>query len=136
MAKPGMVEQEIAGTIEGISLALGGPVSFPIILSVDGQTLHNHNHHNVLQEGRMMVVDTGTELASLYSSDITRTVPVGGKFNQRQKDIYEIVLKANVDSIAATRPGHEYREMHFLAARRIIEGLKAVGLMKGNVDDA
>lgn len=136
MAKPGMVEQEIAGTIEGISLALGGPVSFPIILSVDGQTLHNHNHHNILTEGRMLVVDAGAEIHSLYSSDITRTIPVGGKFSQRQKEIYEIVLKANVESIAATKPGHEYREMHMLAARTIIEGLKGIGLMKGDVDEA
>lgn len=136
MAKPGMKEQEIAGTIEGIALALGGPVSFPIILSMDGQTLHNHNHHTILQEGRMMVVDAGAELGSLYSSDITRTVPVGGVFNQRQKEIYEIVLKANIDSIAATQPGKEYREMHFLAAKTIVEGLKAIGLMKGNVDEA
>ncbi len=136
MAKPGMKEQEIVGTIEGISLALGGPASFPIILSVDGQTLHNHNHHNILKEGRMLVVDAGAELPSLYSSDITRTTPVGGKFNQRQKEIYEIVLQANIDSIAAIKPGHEYREMHFLAARRLIEGLKNIGLMKGSVDDA
>jgi len=136
MAKPGMIEQEIAGTIEGISLALGGPVSLPIILSMDGQTLHNHSHHQTLKEGRMMVVDAGAELPSLYSSDITRTTPVGGKFNQRQKEIYEIVLKANMDSIAAIKPGYEYREMHLLAARVIIEGLKEIGLMKGNTDDA
>lgn len=136
MAKPGIVEQEIAGTIEGIALALGGPVSFPVILSVDGQTLHNHAHHNVLKEGRMLVVDAGTEMESLYSSDITRTVPVGGKFNQRQKEIYEIVLKANMDSIAAIKPGKEYRENHLIAARTIVEGLKAVGLMKGDVDEA
>ena len=136
MAKPGMVEQEIAGTIEGIALSYGGAVSFPIILSVDGQTLHNHSHHNILKEGRMLVVDAGAELHSLYSSDITRTLPVGGKFNQRQKEIYEIVLKANMDSIAAIRPGKEYRENHFLAARVIAEGLKAIGLMKGDVDEA
>ncbi|MBZ0243322.1 MAG: aminopeptidase P family protein, partial [Bacteroidales bacterium] len=136
MAKPGIVEQEIAGTIEGIALAHGGPVSFPIILSMDGQTLHNHNHHNTLKLGRMMVVDTGTETRNLYSSDITRTTPVGGKFSQRQKEIYEIVLKANMDSIAAIRPGVEFREMHLLAARVIAQGLKDLGLMKGNVDEA
>jgi len=136
MAKPGMVEQEIAGTIEGIALSYGGAVSFPIILSVDGQTLHNHSHHNILKEGRMLVVDAGAELNSLYSSDITRTIPVGGKFNQRQKEIYEIVLKANMDSIAAIKPGKEYRENHFLAAKTITEGLKAIGLMKGDVDEA
>ncbi|MDA3942160.1 MAG: aminopeptidase P family protein [Bacteroidetes bacterium] len=136
MAKPGIIEQEIAGTIEGIALAHGGPVSFPVILSVDGQTLHNHSHHNRLEAGRMLVVDAGTETQTLYSSDITRTIPVGGKFSSRQKEIYEIVLKANMDSIAAIRPGVEYREMHLIAARTIAEGLKNLGLMKGDVNDA
>ncbi|NOU45930.1 MAG: aminopeptidase P family protein [Bacteroidales bacterium] len=136
MAKPGISEQQIAGTIEGIALSFGGSVSFPVILSMDGQILHNHSHHNVLKTGRMLVVDAGAELSSLYDSDITRTIPVGGKFNERQKDIYEIVLKANMDSIAATAPGKEYRDMHFLAATRITEGLKNLGLMKGNVEDA
>lgn len=136
MAKPGVVEQEIAGAIEGISLSHGGPVSFPVILSIDGQTLHNHYHGNTLKEGRMMVVDAGSETNMRYASDITRTVPVGGKFNSRQKDIYEIVLKANVDTIAAIRPGVPYREMHLLAARIIAGGLKDLGIMKGNVEDA
>ena len=136
MARPGITEQAIAGTIEGIALSHGGAVSFPVILSMDGQTLHNHSHHNTLCPDRMLVVDAGAELHSLYSSDITRTIPVGGKFNPRQKDIYEIVLKANTESIAAIRPGKEYRENHFLAARIITEGLKAIGLMKGDVDEA
>jgi Xaa-Pro aminopeptidase len=136
MAKPGMNEREIAGTIEGIALAHGGPVSFPIILSINGQTLHNHYHGNNLTEGRMLVVDTGTETETLYSSDITRTTPVGGRFNQRQKEIYEIVLKAEVESINAIKPGLEYRDMHMLAARIITQGLKEIGLMKGDVDAA
>ena len=83
MAMPGIIEREIAGTIEGISLAKGGPVSFPVILSIHGETLHNHHHDNILKEGRMMVTDAGAEMPSNYCSDITRTVPVGGKFNQR-----------------------------------------------------
>ena len=136
MAMPGMVEQDIAGTIEGISLALGGPVSFPIILSMDGQTLHNHSHHNVLETGRMMVTDAGSESALHYASDITRTVPVGGKFNQRQAEVYQIVLDANMNAIKAIKPGIPYRDVHFLAARTIIEGLKSIELMKGNTDDA
>ena len=77
MCKPGMVEQEIAGVVEGLSLSGGGPVSFPVILSVDGQTLHNHGHHNVLKEGRMMVCDAGAETENYYASDFTRTTPVG-----------------------------------------------------------
>ncbi len=136
MAKPGVIEQEIAGTIEGIALAHGGPVSFPVILSVDGQTLHNHYHGNRLTEGRMMVIDAGCESALHYASDITRTVPVGGKFNQRQKEIYEIVLKANMDTIKAIKPGIYYKEIHLLAAKTIASGLKELGLMKGNIEEA
>ena len=137
MAHPGIVEQEIAGTIEGIALAHAGPVSFPVILSIDGQTLHNHNHGNTLTVGRMMVTDAGCEsVETLYSSDITRTVPVGGKFNDRQKEIYEIALKANMESIKAIKPGITYREIHLLAAKVIVDGLKSAGLMKGDTDAA
>lgn len=136
MAMPGVIEQEIAGTIEGISLAKGGPVSFPIILSQDGQTLHNHNHDNVLELGRMMVTDGGAETHECYTSDITRTVPVGGKFNERQAEIYQIVLDANMAAIDAVKPGVKYRDIHFLAARVIIEGLKKAGIMKGDTEEA
>ncbi len=136
MAKPGIKEQEIAGTIEGISLALGGPVSFPIILSMNGQTLHNHYHGNILEEGRMMVCDAGSETQEHYSSDLTRTTPVGGKFNSRQKEIYEIVLNANMKAIEAIKPGVKYRDVHFLAAEVIVDGLKAAGLMKGDTAEA
>lgn len=136
MAMPGVKEQTIAGTIEGISLALGGPVSFPIILSVDGQTLHNHYHGNLLEEGRMMVTDAGAETELHYASDITRTVPVGGRFNTRQKEIYETVLSAIVNATAAIKPGIKYRDVHFIAAREIVAGLKNIGLMKGNLEDA
>ena len=136
MAVPGRVEREIAGAMEGISLAQGGPVSFPIILSINGETLHNHYHGNVLELGRMMVADAGAETTMHYSSDITRTVPVGGKFSARQKEIYEIVLAANMEAIGATRPGISNRELHLMAARVIATGLKGLGLMKGNVEDA
>jgi len=136
MAMPGMVEQEIAGTIEGISLALGGPVSFPIILSMDGQTLHNHYHGNVLEKGRMMVTDAGAETQLHYASDITRTVPVGGKFNARQAEIYQIVLDTNVKAIENIKPGVHYRDIHFLAARVIVDGLKQADLMKGDTETA
>ena len=136
MCKPGMVEQDIAGVVEGLSLSGGGPVSFPVILSVDGQTLHNHSHHNVLKEGRMMVCDAGAETENYYASDFTRTTPVGGKFNQRQREIYEIVLKANMEVAAHTRPYIPYMTMHTLACRTLIEGLKVIGLMKGDIDEA
>ena len=136
MAYPGIKEQVISGTIEGISIAHGGPVSFPVILSVNGQILHNHGHNNILKEGQMLVVDAGAESALHYASDITRTCPVGGKFNQRQKEIYEIALAANMNAIAATKPGVPYRDCHYVAAETIAQGLKDLGIMKGDVKEA
>jgi Xaa-Pro aminopeptidase len=122
--------------MEGIALSAGGPVSFPVILSINGQTLHNHYHGNKLAEGRMMVADAGCETEMSYCSDITRTIPVGGKFNQRQKDVYEIVLNANMKAIEAIKPGTPYKEIHLLSAKVIAEGLKEIGLMKGDMDEA
>jgi len=136
MCKPGVIEQDIFGTIEGIALAKGGGTSFPIILSINGQTLHNHTHSNVLKKGRMMVTDAGAETNLHYASDITRTTPVGGKFSDIQKDIYDIVLKANTDAIKATRPGLSNRNLHLLACKNITSGLKELGLMKGETDEA
>ena len=136
MAFPGTWEREIAGMIEGVSLANGGPVSFPVILSMDGQILHNHHHGNMLEKGRLMVTDAGSESPLHYASDITRTTPVGGKFDQRQKEIYEIVLKANKEAIIASGPGKLNRDVHFLAARIIAKGLTDLGIMKGNPEEA
>jgi Xaa-Pro aminopeptidase len=136
MCKQGVKEQDIFGTIEGIALSKGGGTSFPIILSINGQTLHNHYHGNVLIKGKMMVTDAGAETNLHYASDITRTTPVGGKFDQKQKDIYEIVLKANTEAIKATKPGISNRDIHFMACKIITTEMKNLGLMKGNVDEA
>lgn len=136
MAMPGTWEQEIAGTIEGIALAHGGPVSFPVILSMNGQTLHNHDHSQILEPGRMMVVDAGCESALHYASDLTRTVPVGLRFNSRQKAVYEAVLQANLKAIEAIKPGILYKDVHLLAAGVMVDALKEIGLMKGNTQDA
>ncbi len=136
MCKPGVKEQEIFGTIEGIALSCGGGSAFPIILSINGQTLHNHNHDNILVKGRMMVTDAGAESNMHYSSDITRTTPVGGKFNPRQKDIYEIVLKANTESIRLAKPGISNLDLHMNACTIIASSLKELGLMKGDPAEA
>ena len=136
MCREGVHEQEIFGCIEGIALARGAGVSFPTILSVNGQTLHNHSHGNVLRKGKMMVTDAGAETNMHYASDITRTTPVGGKFSSLQRDVYEIVLRANTEAIKAAVPGKSHRDSHFTACRIITEGLKSIGLMKGDVDEA
>lgn len=136
MAKVGIVEKQIAGRMEGIALELGAGVSFPIILTINGQTLHNHYHGNVLREGRMLISDAGAESDLRYCSDITRSTPVGGKFSQRQKEIYEVCLNANMNGIEAIKPGVFYRDIHWLAAETIAKGLKDLGLMKGDVKEA
>lgn len=136
MCKSGIFEYQIAGAMEGITLAHDGGTSFPIILSMNGQTLHNHDHSQMLKEGRLVVADAGAETAMHYCSDITRTTPVGGKFNQRQKEIYEIVLKANMDSIASLKPNMPYRDAHLQACTIIGEGLKSLGIMKGDIAEA
>jgi Xaa-Pro dipeptidase len=136
MCKEGVKEQDIFGAMEGIALAKGSGTSFPVILSMNGQTLHNHSHGNILRKGRMMVADAGAETNMHYASDITRTTPVGGKFSQPQKDIYEIVLKANMEAIKATKPELSNRNLHFLACKIIASGMIELGLMKGDADEA
>ncbi len=136
MAQPGVWEQKIAGTIEGIALAGGGSTSFPIILSQNGETLHNHDHSKILKEGNLMLTDAGAESLLHYASDFTRTVPVGGRFTQKQREIYEIVLAANNHGTALTKPGVTYLSVHLAVAEVIASGLKELGLMKGDVKEA
>lgn len=136
MAKAGVWEQTIAGTIEGIANSGGGMVSFPVILSQNGETLHNHDHSQILQNGRLLLVDAGAETGSHYASDFTRTIPVSGKFTQKQREIYEIVLAANNCGRKLTQPGSTYLSVHLAAAEVIASGLKDIGLMKGDVKEA
>ena len=135
-AKLGMVEQEIAGLMEGIAHSQGAMTSFPTILSQNGETLHNHSHHQILTDGRLIVIDAGAENNMNYCSDFTRTIPSSGKFTQQQKDIYNIVAAANNKAQAIARPGLTYKEVHLEACRVLAAGLKEVGIMKGDVDEA
>lgn len=136
MAKPGVIEREIAGVMEGISLSHGNLPSFPIILTINGQTLHNHYHGNVLKEGKLMLSDAGAQTEMYYASDNTRTIPVGGKFTQKQKEIYQIVLNAINGSIKLMKPGVTYLSVHLQACEILAQGLKEVGLMKGDIKEA
>lgn len=134
--KPGVKEQYIAGLIEGIAASYGSMVSFPVILSQNGETLHNHDHSQILQEGRMMLTDAGAEEVSHYCSDFTRTVPVGGRFLTRQKEVYNIVLAANNKAIEIAKPGVTYQYVHLEVCKVLAQGLKDLGLMKGDVNEA
>lgn len=136
MAKLGMVEQELVGLMEGIAISHGHMPSFPIILSQNGETLHNHTHHQILTDGRMLVIDAGAESNMHYASDFTRTIPSSGKFTQKQRDIYNIVSASNDLATALVKPGITYTSVHLAAVRVIAQGLINLGLMKGDTDEA
>ena len=137
MCKAGVVEREIAGAMEGIAKAQGLGVSFPSIVSQHGETLHNLNSDGVLENGRLLLVDAGAESLENYCSDHTRTYPVSGKFTQKQKDIYEIVLRAHDEAPKNMRTGAMYmEEVHKKALLSLAEGLHDVGLISGAPQDA
>ncbi len=134
-ARAGMYERELAGEIEGLAISLGGYISFPVILTVHGEILHNHYHGNMLRDGQLLLVDAGAESPLHYAGDMTRTFPVSGKFTPKQREIYQIVLSAQRKAIENIKPGVYYREIHLLAAKTIAQGLKELGLMRGDVEE-
>lgn len=131
----GRTELDIAGIIEGVAIANGSRIPHPTILTQDGQILHNYAKDTLLKKGRFMLTNAGAESQG-YSSDFCRTTPVDGVFSEKQKDIYSIVLRANEKVRKAARPGVSYKDMQLLAGRSILEGLKNLGLIKGNLDTA
>ncbi|MHC4436964.1 MAG: aminopeptidase P family protein [Planctomycetota bacterium] len=136
MTKPGIYEREVASAMEAVVLSHGSALSFPTIFSIHGETLHNHSYDNQMQAGEMAVNDSGAESPRHYASDITRTIPVSGKFSQKQKEIYAIILNAHERAIEAVKPGVEFRDIHLLGCRELASGLKDLGLMKGDIEQA
>lgn len=134
--KEGVSEQSLVGLAEGCSLADGNGVSFPIILTQHGEIFHNSDHNVNLKAGKLLLMDAGVEGKMHYCSDSTRTYPVTGKFTQQQRDIYELVYQGNMLGISLVKAETPYRDVHFAVAEQMSEGLKALGLMKGNIKDA
>ncbi len=137
MCRAGVVEREIAGAMEGVAKAQGLGVSFPSIVSQHGETLHNLNCDGVLENGRLLLVDAGAESVENYCSDHTRTYPVSGKFTDKQREIYEIVLRAHDEAPQNMRTGAMYmEEVHKRALLSLAEDLHDVGLISGAPQDA
>lgn len=136
LCKPGVSEQYIAGVLEGIAASYGSMTSFATILTQNGQTLHNHDHSHILQEGRLMLTDAGAENINNYCSDNTRTIPVGGKFTNRQRDVYNIVYACHQKALELAKPDVTYMSVHLEVCKVLAQGLKDLGLMKGCVDEA
>ena len=133
--KPGVLEQEIVGRMEGVTYSKGWGPSFTTILSQNGETLHNHSHHQIITPGRLLVVDAGAESNTHYASDFTRTYPCSGKFTTMQREIYDIVQQANDYAYSLTKPGTTYWDVHYATARFLLEGLKSLDLVRGDVDE-
>lgn len=136
LCKPGVSEQYIAGVLDGIASSYGNMVSFATILTQNGQTLHNHDHSHILEAGGLMLTDAGAESTTNYCSDHTRTIPVGGKFTSRQRDVYSVVLACHDRALELARPGVTYQSVHLDVCKVLAQGLKDLGIMKGDVEEA
>ena len=136
MCKPGAIEQNIAGYLKGIAHGYGAMESFATILSQHGEIMHGAPSMNPLEDGRLLLVDAGAETINNYCSDNTRTMPVNGKFTQRQLEIYSIVEECHDYALKAARPGVKYWDVHFGVCRLMTDRLKELGLMKGDTDEA
>ncbi|MCK5694027.1 MAG: aminopeptidase P family protein [Bacteroidales bacterium] len=135
-ARPGMRESEVAAKVAEVALAANGNPSFPIIATINGQTLHNHYHGNIIKSGDLFLLDAGAETETSYAGDLSSTFPVDPKFTPIQKEIYRLSLDAHMSSIAMLKPGTAFKDVHLTACRTIFEGLKAFGLTKGDTEEA
>jgi len=135
-AKPGMSEAQLMALAYREALTGGGMPSFPPIATTCGAVLHNHGYGNTLTDGGLFLLDAGAETDDGYSGDLTSTFPIGRRYNDRQRAVYQIVLDAGRAASQAIAPGVPYRQAHFAAARVIAQGLKGLGLMKGDMEAA
>ena len=135
LIRPGVTERYIGGQVDGIARSLAQGVSFATIFSQHGEIMHGNPSGALLEAGRLALCDAGCELDD-YCSDNTRTMPVSGKFTQRQLDIYKIVEECHDYVLQVARPGVKYADVHFAVCRLMAERLKELGLMRGDVDEA
>jgi len=136
MARPGVTEAKIAAAVHQVARATGGDLSFPIIATVHGEVLHQHAQTETLKSGGMFLLDAGAESAMHYAGDLSTTMPVDARFTERQRDVYRIALAAHETAKEALKPGVPHLDVHLAACRTIAGGLKDLGLMKGDLDDA
>lgn len=136
MARPGIKESEIAAAVTEVAMRGGGNLSFPVIATINGQTLHNHCHSNVLHEGQLFLLDAGAENAMHYAGDLTSTMPVSGRLTEQQRTVFDINHRAYTAAVNALRPGVAFRDVHLTAMTEICRGMKELGLMKGDPTEA
>ncbi|MFD2598731.1 aminopeptidase P family protein [Sphingobacterium corticis] len=136
LAKQGMKESEVVSAVQAFAANKDCPLAYPPIITIHGQILHNQVRSNALKSGDMVLIDAGAETAMGYAGDLTRTFPVSAAFDSRQRAVYQIVLDALTAARAELRPGTSFKSVHLHAAKVLVEGLKGIGLMKGDTEEA
>ena len=134
--RPGIHESEVAAAVEEVACRHGNALAFPTIATVQGQVLHNHGFIHTLHDGEIFLLDAGAETRSHYAGDLSSSMPVGERFTSRQEEIYEIHLASFRAAVETLKVGVPFRDAHIAAATKIAEGMKALGLMKGDPAEA
>ena len=135
--RPGTTEAEIVSVVQAEAAKHNFGLSFPIIATVNGQTLHNHAYGTEpLREGQMFLLDSGCENAMHYAGDLTTTMPVGKQFTEQQRTVCNILRRAHLVAVNALKPGVEFREVHRMVLTEIAKGMIDLGLMKGDAAEA
>ena len=135
-ARPGMKEYEVVGKVIEVARAHNGMLAFPVICTINGQTLHNHYYGNTLKSGDMLLLDAGAENKNYYAGDYSHSFPIDKKFTEEQKEIYNIALNAHKAAVDKVNPGIPMKDVHFAAAGSIVNDLKTLGLMQGDTEEA
>ncbi|MDR2810505.1 MAG: aminopeptidase P family protein [Tannerellaceae bacterium] len=136
MVRPGIRESEVAAAVAEVAYSSNYQLSFPIIATINGQTLHNHYHGNLIKSGDMLLLDAGAETEMGYAGDMSSTIPADSQFTTRQKEIYDIAVASHEAAVAAICPGILFEDVYNLSARVIMEGLKDLGFVKGDPAEA
>ena len=136
LTRPGVTEKFVGGQVDGIANSYGAMVSFPTIYTQHGEIMHGNPSMNVLEAGRLALCDAGAETMDNYCSDNTRTMPVSGKFTQRQLEIYSIVEACHDYTLKVAKPGVKYFDVHLAVCKLMTDRLKELGLMKGDTEEA
>ena len=135
--RPGQYEYQVEAEIE-YWFRHGGADDLAYASIVAGgnnaTVLHYKTNRDQLRDGDLLLIDAGGEM-EVYASDITRTYPVNGKFTKPQRELYEIVLKAQKAAIAAVKPGVRFHDVHQVTVNHLVEGLVKLGLMKGKAEE-
>jgi Xaa-Pro aminopeptidase len=137
VARPGLSERQVQAVIEQHFLEQGarGAAYGSIVAGGDNAcVLHYTANDAPLRDGDLLLIDAGCSLVDYYNGDITRTFPINGRFSGEQRALYELVLAAQESAVAAVAPGHSADEVHDTAVRVLVDGLRDLGLLVGELD--